>query len=114
TVERMLEGRIEAMSVVANPLDVLAQQTVAVCALEPVGVQEWFETVRRSAPFAGLPWSAYEATLDMLAGKYPSADFAELRPRLVCGGDLGRDHPGSRPVRGVHGGREGDPRRRAG
>ncbi|HJC27763.1 MAG TPA: ATP-dependent helicase [Candidatus Dietzia intestinipullorum] len=83
TVERMLEGRIEAMSVVANPLDVLAQQTVAVCALEPVGVQEWFETVRRSAPFAGLPWSAYEATLDMLAGKYPSADFAELRPRLV-------------------------------
>src|SRR5699024_9064917 len=83
TVERMLEGRIEAMSVVANPLDVLAQQTVAVCAVEPVGVQEWFETVRRSAPFAGLPWSAYEATLDMLAGKYPSADFAELRPRLV-------------------------------
>src|SRR5699024_10015203 len=49
----------------------------------PGGVPEWFETVRRSAPFAGLPWSAYEATLDMLAGKYPSADFAELRPRLV-------------------------------
>src|SRR5699024_12143581 len=57
---------------------------VQTCALPiSVGVQVWFETVRRSAPFAGLPWSAYEATLDMSAGKYPSADFAELRPRLV-------------------------------
>lgn len=83
TVERMLEGQIEAMKVIANPLDVLAQQTIAACALEPVGVEEWFDLVRRSAPFAGLPRSAFEATLDMLAGKYPSADFAELRPRLV-------------------------------
>ena len=89
TVERMLAGRIEALSVIANPLDVLAQQTVAACALEAIDVEEWFSAVRRAAPFAGLPRSAFEATLDMLAGKYPSADFAELRPRLVWDRDAG-------------------------
>ena len=89
TVERMLGGAIEELSVVANPLDVLAQQTVAACALEPIDVEEWFSAVRRAAPYQGLPRSAFEATLDMLAGKYPSADFAELRPRLVWDRDAG-------------------------
>jgi len=81
--ERMLSGQIEALSVPANPLDVLAQQTVAAVALEPLGVDEWYETVRRSAPFATLPHSAYVATLDLLSGLYPSDEFAELRPRIV-------------------------------
>ncbi|MDX6275962.1 MAG: ATP-dependent helicase Lhr and Lhr-like helicase, partial [Nocardioidaceae bacterium] len=66
-----------------------AQQTVAVTALEPVDVEEWFDTVRRSAPFATLPRSAYDATLDLLAGRYPSDEFAELRPRLVWDRDAG-------------------------
>ena len=39
--------------------------------------------MRRSAPFATLPRSAFEATLDLLAGRYPSDEFAELRPRIV-------------------------------
>ncbi|MEH6819228.1 MAG: ATP-dependent helicase [Dietzia psychralcaliphila] len=89
TVERMIDGAIEAMAVITNPLDVLAQQTVAACALEPIDVEDWFAAVRRTAPFVGLPRSAFEATLDMLAGKYPSADFAELRPRLVWDRDAG-------------------------
>ncbi|MDN4642026.1 ATP-dependent helicase [Agreia sp. PsM10] len=86
---RMTEGLIESLSVPTNPLDILAQQTVAACALEPIDVEEWFDTVRRSAPFAGLPRSAYEATLDLLAGRYPSDEFAELRPRLVWDRDAG-------------------------
>ena len=81
--ERMREGLIEAISVPQNPLDILAQQTVASVALDTVDVEEWFETVRRSAPFATLPRSAFEATLDLLAGRYPSDEFAELRPRIV-------------------------------
>ena len=81
--ERMLSGQIEAIAVPANPLDVLAQQTVAAVALGSLGVEEWFETVRRSAPFATLPRSAYTATLDLLSGLYPSDEFAELRPRIV-------------------------------
>ena len=82
-VERMVSGQIEAISVPANPLDVLAQQTVAATALDSVDVEDWFDTVRRSAPFATLPRSAYDATLDLLSGLYPSDEFAELRPRIV-------------------------------
>ncbi|MDH2443830.1 ATP-dependent helicase [Amnibacterium sp. CER49] len=87
--DRMLQGQIEAIRVPANPLDVLAQQTVAACALDSIDVEGWFDTVRRSAPFAGLPRSAYEAVLDLLAGRYPSDEFAELRPRLVWDRDAG-------------------------
>ncbi|HEY2447876.1 MAG TPA: ATP-dependent helicase [Mycobacterium sp.] len=88
-VQRMLAGQIETMLVPANPLDILAQHTVAAAALEPLDVDRWFDTVRRSAPFATLPHSAFEATLDLLSGKYPSTEFAELRPRLVYDRDTG-------------------------
>jgi ATP-dependent Lhr-like helicase len=80
--ERMRDGAIEAMRYPRNPLDVLAQQIVAMVATEPLTVDEVEEIVHRAAPFAGLPRSALEATLDMLAGRYPSDAFAELRPRL--------------------------------
>jgi ATP-dependent helicase Lhr and Lhr-like helicase len=88
-VQRMLTGQIETMRVPANPLDILAQHTVAAAALEPLNADRWFDTVRRSAPFATLPHSAFEATLDLLSGKYPSTEFAELRPRLVYDRDTG-------------------------
>ncbi|HZC91033.1 MAG TPA: ATP-dependent helicase [Mycobacterium sp.] len=88
-VQRMLNGQIETMRVPTNPLDILAQHTVAAAALEPLDVDRWFDTVRRSAPFATLPHSAFEATLDLLSGKYPSTEFAELRPRLVYDRDTG-------------------------
>ncbi|MHC9291543.1 ATP-dependent helicase [Mycobacterium sp. LTG2003] len=89
TVQRMRSGDIESMRVPANPLDVLAQHTVAAAALEPLDADAWFHAVRRSAPFATLPHSAFEATLDLLSGKYPSTEFAELRPRLVYDRDAG-------------------------
>uniref|UniRef100_UPI0026F36A6E ATP-dependent helicase n=1 Tax=Mycolicibacterium bacteremicum TaxID=564198 RepID=UPI0026F36A6E len=89
TVQRMKAGQIETMRVPTNPLDVLAQHTVAAAALEPLDADSWFDTVRRSAPFATLPRTAFEATLDLLSGKYPSTEFAELRPRLVYDRDAG-------------------------
>jgi ATP-dependent Lhr-like helicase len=82
-VERMREGLIEEMRMPRNPLDVLAQQVVAMCALDEWHVDDVLALVRRAAPFATLPQSAYDAVLDMLAGRYPSDEFAELRPRLV-------------------------------
>ena len=82
-VERMRTGGIEAMRIPANPLDVLAQQVVAATALDAVDVEDFYALVRRSAPFAHLPRSAYDATLDLLSGRYPSDEFAELRPRIV-------------------------------
>ncbi|WP_280685724.1 ATP-dependent helicase [Kitasatospora sp. MAA19] len=81
--ERMRAGRIEALRVPRNPLDVLAQQLVAMTALDSWPVDELLTVVRRAAPFATLPQSAFEAVLDMLAGRYPSDAFAELRPRVV-------------------------------
>ncbi|MBX3099342.1 MAG: ATP-dependent helicase [Salinibacterium sp.] len=105
-VERMKSGQIEAIAVPANPLDVLAQQTVAATALESVDVEEWFDTVRRSAPFATLPRSAFDATLDLLSGLYPSDEFAELRPRIVwdrVGGTI-TGKPGSQRLAVTSGG----------
>ncbi|WUH90554.1 ATP-dependent helicase [Streptomyces sp. NBC_00433] len=81
--ERMRAGAIESLRVPSNPLDVLAQQIVAMTALDSWDVDELLTVVRRAAPFASLPHSAYTAVLDMLAGRYPSDAFAELRPRLV-------------------------------
>jgi len=81
--ERMKIGAVEELAVPANPLDVLAQQIVAMVAMDDVTVTELHDLVRRSASFAGLPRSVLDAVLDMLSGKYPSEEFAELRPRLV-------------------------------
>ncbi|MEO3783096.1 ATP-dependent helicase [Actinocorallia sp. B10E7] len=81
--ERMRAGLIEALRYPRNPLDVLAQQIVAMVAMDEWDVDGLERLVRRAAPFAELPRSVYEATLDMLAGRYPGEEFGELRPRLV-------------------------------
>src|SRR6202012_220038 len=81
--ERMRDGLIESMRYPPNALDVVAQQIVAMVAMEPMTVDQVEALIPRAAPFAGLPRSALEAVLDMLAGRYPSDAFAELRPRLV-------------------------------
>ncbi|GAA3711344.1 ATP-dependent helicase [Zhihengliuella alba] len=106
TVERMVRGAIEPLKIPQNPLDILAQQTVAAAALGEVDVEEWYDVVRRSAPFAALPRSAYEATLDLLAGKYPSDEFAELRPRVVWDRDAGtlEGRPGAQRLAVTSGG----------
>ncbi len=82
-VQRMREGRIEQLHIPANPLDVLAQQIVAIASMDTLHADELFDLVRRTAAFATLPRSAYDAVLDMLSGRYPSDEFAELRPRIV-------------------------------
>jgi ATP-dependent Lhr-like helicase len=81
-VERMRAGAIEVMHYPRNPLDVLAQQIVAMVAMDEWTLEGLESLVRRSAPFADLPRSALESVLDMLSGRYPSDEFAELRPRL--------------------------------
>ncbi|NAZ74766.1 ATP-dependent helicase [Kineococcus sp. T13] len=82
-VERMREGRIEELHVPANPLDVLAQQVVAMVAMDEWSVPDLHALARRAAPFATLSRAVLDAVLDMLSGRYPSDEFAELRPRLV-------------------------------
>ena len=81
-VREMLDGHIEPLRVPRNPLDVLAQQLVAMCALDPWRVPDVETLVRRTASFAELGRAGLVATLDMLSGRYPSVDFADLKPRL--------------------------------
>ena len=82
-VERMLAGEIEALHVPNTPLDVLAQQVVAMCALDEWTVDDVLALARRSAPYATLTRPVLESVLDMLAGRYPSEEFAELRARIT-------------------------------
>ena len=79
----MHEARIESTRYPRNPLDVLAQQIVAMVAMEPWQVDALYQAVRSAAPFAGLSRAVFEGVLDMLSGRYPSDDFADLRPRLT-------------------------------
>ena len=79
----MREGAIEETQIPRNPLDVLAQQIVAICADDEIAVDDLFGLVRGAYPFAGLARTQLENVLDMLAGRYPSDEFAELRPRIV-------------------------------
>jgi len=82
-VERMRAGLVEEMRYPRNPLDVLAQQIVAATALDEWDVDDLLAMIRRSANFAELSDDVFRETLDMLAGRYPSDQFAGLRPRVV-------------------------------
>ncbi len=79
----MHDARIEATRYPRNPLDVLAQQIVAMVAMDPWQVDTLYAVVRQAAPFADLSNAIFEGVLDMLSGRYPSDDFADLRPRLT-------------------------------
>jgi ATP-dependent helicase Lhr and Lhr-like helicase len=79
----MHDARIEATRYPRNPLDVLAQQIVAMVSMDAWHVDRLYDAVRQAAPFADLSRSVFEGVLDMLSGRYPSDDFADLRPRLT-------------------------------
>ena len=80
---RMLAGHVEETFYPRNPLDLLAQQIVAMASQASLDVDELYATVRGAAPFAELPRSAFEGVLDLLSGRYPSDEFAELKPRII-------------------------------
>src|SRR5438094_496056 len=110
----MLNDRIETTVVPRKPLDVLAQQIVAMCALDEWEVEKLGRVVRRAYPYSDLGPRAFDSVLDMLSGRYPSDQFVELRPRLVwdrvAGQVRGRawaqrlavTNPGTIPDRGLY------------
>jgi ATP-dependent Lhr-like helicase len=104
--QRMHDGLIEHTHYPRNPLDVLAQQVVASVALDELKVSDLAALVRRAAPFAELSDEVWEAVLDLLAGRYPSEEFAELRPRVVWdrGADLIRGRAGAQRLAVTSGG----------
>src|ERR1700691_484603 len=103
---RMLDGAIEALRMRRSPLDVLAQQIVAMTAMDDWEIGRLEQTVRRAAPFASLTRPVLEAVLDMLAGRYPSEEFAGLRARVVWDRTRGMLHgrPGGQRLAVTNGG----------
>jgi len=100
------DGDVESTFYARNPLDVLSQQIVAIAAIglgrraapakkkrrrsshdddRPIetDVEELWALVRRAAPFSELPRTSFDGVLDMLSGRYPSDEFADLRPRIT-------------------------------
>src|SRR5258708_37204372 len=98
-VQRMREGLVEEMRYPRNPLDVLAQQIVAACAIDEWDVDDLYALARRCANFSELSEEAFRETLDMLAGRYPSDRFTGLRPRVVWDRVEGRAHGRGGPQR---------------
>ena len=82
TAIQMQRGAIESMRMPENPLDVLAQQVVAMCCDRERSVDDLLAVARRARPYRGLTRGVLTAVLDMLVGRYPSEEFADLRPRL--------------------------------
>ena len=81
--QQMLEGEVEPIRVPDSALDVLAQQIVAMVAVDAWRVDDLERLIHRTASYRELSRGALTGVLDMLAGRYPSDEFAELRPRLT-------------------------------
>jgi ATP-dependent Lhr-like helicase len=104
--QRMRAGQIEQLRVPRTPLDVLAQHIVAMVSVDDWTVDDALALARRTAPFAHLTDAVLESVLDMLSGRYPSDEFAELRPRLVWDRDTGvlTGRPGAKRLAVTSGG----------
>jgi ATP-dependent Lhr-like helicase len=85
----MRGGEIEPTVVPRNALDVLAQQVVAIAASagdedeDAVCVDDLYALITRTHSYAELSRALLENVLDMLDGRYPSAEFGDLRARIV-------------------------------
>jgi ATP-dependent helicase Lhr and Lhr-like helicase len=102
----MLRGEVEPTHTPKQPLDVLAQQIVAAVSVESWPVDDLFDVVRQAYAYNDLTWRAYEATLEMLAGRYPSQAYRELRARVSWDRVNGKlaSLPGSRMLALTNGG----------
>ncbi|WP_341855703.1 hypothetical protein [Brachybacterium sp. GPGPB12] len=105
-VQEAVAARIEPLTVPRNALDVLAQHTVSAAAMEDLQVDAWYDLVRSAHPYRASPRSAFDQTIDLLAGRYPSTDFSEPRPRLVHDRETGTltARPGARRLAVTSGG----------
>ena len=81
--QQMLNGQVESSTYLRNPLDVLAQQIVAMVAMDEWDVEALYQTMRCAAPFAELPRASFEEVLNLLSGRYPSDDFSGLKARVT-------------------------------
>ncbi|PJM77125.1 DEAD/DEAH box helicase [Bifidobacterium felsineum] len=106
SLESMMAGDIEPLSIPRNPLDVLAQQTVAEASMHNLKVDEWYATVCRSAPFAELPRDMFDAVIGMMSGAYNTEEFSAFKPRLMWNKEAGviSARPGAQKIAVTSGG----------
>ncbi|WEV53547.1 DEAD/DEAH box helicase [Bifidobacterium sp. ESL0704] len=106
TVEGMRRSKIEPLAVRHNPLDILAQQTVAAAAMDDLNTDDWYAAVRRSAPFATLSRDMFDSVVGMLTGAYNSEEFSAFRPPLQLNAEQGiiSARPGSQRLAVTSGG----------
>lgn len=106
SLESMMAGDIEPLAIPRNPLDVLAQQTVAEASMHNLNVDDWYATVRRSAPFAELPREMFDAVLGMMSGAYNTEEFSAFKPRLMWNTEEGviSARPGAQKIAVTSGG----------
>ncbi len=105
-VRRMRDGIVEEMHFVDNPLDVIAQHIVAACAVDDWDADELKALIRSAANCVHLSDDLFDSVLDLLSGRYPSDQFAELRPRIIWDRVEGtiRTRPGAQRVAVTNGG----------
>ncbi len=113
--KRMRDGAIEETAIPRKPLDVLAQHIVAMVSIDDWSVEELHQLITGAYPYEDLSRTQLENVLDMLDGRYPSEEFAELRPRLAWdriegvlrarrgAQKLAVTNPGTIPDRGLYG-----------
>lgn len=106
SLESMMAGDIEPLAVPRNPLDVLAQQTVAEASIHNLKADEWYATVCHSAPFAELPRDMFDAVIGMMAGAYNTEEFSAFKPRLMWDREEGviSARPGAQKIAVTSGG----------
>ncbi|PLS25934.1 DEAD/DEAH box helicase [Bifidobacterium imperatoris] len=106
SLESMMAGDIESLAVPRNPLDVLAQQTVAEASMHNLKADEWYATVCHSAPFAGLPRDMFDAVIGMMSGAYNTEEFSAFKPRLMWNKEEGviSARPGAQKIAVTSGG----------
>ncbi|KAA8827687.1 DEAD/DEAH box helicase [Bifidobacterium myosotis] len=106
SLEAMATGDIEPLAVPRNPLDVLAQQTVAAASMHDLDADEWYATVRRAAPFAKLPRDMFDAVIGMMSGAYNAEEFSAFKPRLMWNREDGiiSARPGAQKIAVTSGG----------
>ena len=106
SLEAMATGDIEPLAVPRNPLDVLAQQTVAAASMHNLDADEWYATVCRAAPFAKLPRDMFDAVIGMMSGAYNTEEFSAFKPRLMWNREDGiiSARPGAQKIAVTSGG----------
>jgi ATP-dependent Lhr-like helicase len=83
------DREIEDARSIENPLDILAQIILALCAEKKQHRDELYRTLRGFYIFRSLSRGSYDQVLGMLAGRYQNIRLRELKPRLYLDGETG-------------------------